>query len=144
MLKREQCAFWTPITLHWADMDSFHHVNNARYFTFMETGRISLFKHLLDLSYAGVPEVGPILAHIGCNYRKPIEWPATLHVGTGVEKVGNTSFTLQQGVFIEGEDTAAADGPSVVVWYDYQAGEKRPLPDNLRAALEPLVVKRDV
>ena len=47
--------------VHWAELDAFGHVNNARYFTWFETARMELFQRI-GLATAGMPEIGPILA----------------------------------------------------------------------------------
>jgi len=38
-----QYAFWLPVTVRWADMDSLGHVNNAKYFTYLESARTAFF-----------------------------------------------------------------------------------------------------
>ena len=43
------------------------------------------------LSDAGL---GPILATINCNYRQPLNYPDTVHIGTRVTKIGNSSLTI--------------------------------------------------
>src|SRR5690242_3740498 len=79
--------------IHWSEMDAFGHVNNARHFTWFESCRIAYFTRI-GLRVDGPSELGPILAHIGCDYLSPIVYPARLVCAARVPKIGNTSFSM--------------------------------------------------
>ena len=80
-----------PISVQWGDMDAFGHVNNARFFTWFETARIAYFREIgLPSDLAG--GIGPILAHTGCDYLSPVEYPAELLVGARATRLGGSSF----------------------------------------------------
>ncbi len=138
MSKLDDFPTHLPQSVRWADMDALGHVNNAMYFTYCESARMHYF-HVV-----GIGEVrllngeGPTLASATCNFRQQVKHPANLEVGVKVVKLGNTSFTLQYGIFDTASDTLVADGTSVVVWFDYGAGRSRPVPDWLRNAINAL------
>ena len=41
---RSDFRHWVTVLVHWGDMDAFGHVNNAKYFTYCESARISYFE----------------------------------------------------------------------------------------------------
>ena len=42
-LTRDHYVFWIPVTVRWGDMDSLGHVNNAKYFPYLESVRTAFF-----------------------------------------------------------------------------------------------------
>ena len=124
--------------VQWGDQDAFGHVNNTVYFRWFESGRIAYFERLglrHTLSDAGP---GPILAAINCNFRRPIGFPDTVHIGTRITKVGNSSLTMVQTVFSERLQTIAAEGDSIIVLFDYHAQKPMRVPDDLRSKIATL------
>ena len=122
----------------WGDQDAFGHVNNTVYFRWFESGRIAYFERLgLGHALTG-GGLGPILAAINCNYRRQLIYPDTVHIGTRVMKVGNSSVTIAHAIFSERLQLLAADGDSVVVMFNYDAQKPSRVPDDLRAAIATL------
>ena len=128
----EQFRWIEPIEVRWADMDSFGHVNNARYFTYCESARMSWFGAIELDRFKEAPEHGPALVSATCNFRQQVHHPASLDVGVRATRIGGKSFTLDYGIFLRHTGTLVADGTSVVVWVDYSVGAAIPLPDALR------------
>lgn len=120
--------------VQWGDMDALGHVNNARYLTWFETARISLFERVGLVGPSAKGAVGPILARIACDFRAPVVYPATVTCVCRVVSLGRTSFVLDHAVLQDGK--AVAQGEGVIVVLDYESGQKVPLTDPLRAALE--------
>ncbi|MEM7483181.1 MAG: thioesterase family protein [Acidobacteriota bacterium] len=124
--------------VHWAELDALGHVNNARYFTWFETARMELFQRV-GLATTGLPKIGPILAQTECRFKAPVQYPATVQVGTRVARLGNTSFVMDYRAALEAKpEEAVAEGSGVVVMFDYQGGAKVPIPTDLRARLADL------
>jgi len=120
------------IPIAWGDMDALGHVNNTVYFKWFESARIKLFAEI-GLDASGPSGVGPILATTTCNFRRPLAYPGEVRVVASVPRVGNTSFVMDYGVYLE--DLLAADGTSVVVLVNYASGGKVQVPDAMRAKL---------
>ncbi len=78
---------------------------------------------------------GPAVVSATCNFFRQLHHPATLEVGARVTKVGGKSFTLEYAMFHQGTEELVADGSSVVVWVDYDAGKSIPLPEALKRSL---------
>ncbi len=120
----------------WGDMDALGHVNNVRYFRWMESARIALFERV-GLLTAAPSATGPILASATCDFVASVQYPGTIRASTRVTRVGETSIAQEYEI----RDDAAperlyARGSSVVVLYDYGAKSKVRVPDDLRRALE--------
>jgi acyl-CoA thioester hydrolase len=131
-----------PVTvefpIHWGEMDSFGHVNNARFFTWFESSRIAFFQ-AAGIATEHLGEVAPILAAAHCDYLEPVVFPARLVVGARATKLGNTSVTLGHAVWRVGApERVLARGTSVVVLLNYATGEKVRVPDSVRAAIAAL------
>lgn len=122
------------IDVRWGDMDAVGHVNNATYFTYFEQARVAW---LATLGQAVMSEVaGPVMATAVCEFRRPLTWPARVTVRVLAGPPGNTSLpTAYELVDADDPGVLYARGESVLVWFDHRAGEKAPLPDSIRAAL---------
>jgi acyl-CoA thioester hydrolase len=121
------------IPVQWGEQDGFGHVNNIVYLRWCETTRIYYLERI-GLTRERHNGVGPILAHIGCNYRKPVTFPDTVHIGARVTKLGNSSFQMEHAVFSD-ELGLVAEADSTLVVYDYTAGKTCPIPAEVRAAI---------
>lgn len=63
-----------------------------------------------------------------------------MEAGIRVARLGNSSVRYEVGLFVQGEQSAAAQGHFVHVYVDRQTRRPVPLPSPLRAALQPLLV----
>ena len=99
--------------VRFADLDPNHHVNNAIYATYFETGRVTLMK---DRSYGLMPEgLSWMMVRLDMHFRAELRWPGTIEVGLGLVKFGRTSVTFDQVVFSEGRCVASAQSVSVLI-----------------------------
>ena len=131
-----------PVTVEvpvaWGDMDALGHVNNAVYFRYFETARISFFAEL-GLGSIGQPSgVGPILHSASCRFRIPLTHPDTVTVGAQIGEVGDDRFVMRYRAVSHQHGAVAADGESLIVTFDYATGRKARVPDDLRARLVDL------
>ena len=129
-------VFRIPIALRWSDLDAFNHVNNARYLTFLEQARIEWFD-TVDEPWM-TDEMGPVVATATLNFRRPIEYPASIAVELFTERLGNTSVTIGHRILAD-DGTLHADGHVVAVWIDRRSGKPVPLPAAVRRASELLL-----
>jgi acyl-CoA thioester hydrolase len=124
-----------PISVRWADMDSMGHVNNAKYFTYCESARMSYFAAVNMLEHREQEQHGPALAAAHLNFRKQVRYPAELDVLTRVSEIGRSSFRMEYEIVyrnIGGQREQVADGHGIVVWVDYGTGRPIPLPESLK------------
>jgi acyl-CoA thioester hydrolase len=113
-------------------MDSMGHVNNARYFTYCESARMSYFAAVRMDEHREDERHGPALAAANLNFRKQVRYPAELAVATRVTEIGRSSFKMEYVIADRGTGETVADGGGVIVWVDYGAGRSVPLPAGLR------------
>lgn len=129
---RDRYRHFEPIAVRWADMDSMGHVNNAKYFTYCESARMSYFAAIHLQSHAEAPSHGPALVQADLNFRQQVRYPDHLEVGVRVVQVSGKSFSFEYALFRGGSAEVVADGGSVVAWVDYAAGCSVPLPESLK------------
>lgn len=127
------------ITTRWADNDVYGHVNNVTYYGFFDT---AVNRFLIDK--AGLdPEAGAVIGLVvetGCRYRKPVSFPDPVTVGVRVGRIGNSSVRYEIGIFRGDDDDAAAEGHFIHVYVGRESRRPVPLPPEMRAALETLLV----
>lgn len=132
---RGDFPFWSENDVRWGDQDPMGHVNNARYFTYMETARVHFLEALGLTELLQCDGQGMSLLSIAGTFLQEVHYPAVLDVGTRVTKIGNSSFHLEQGFFVKGTDTCTTHGTAVLVWVDYTKKASIPIPDFLREGL---------
>lgn len=124
-----------PIEVRFRDLDVFGHVNNAVIFTFIEAARI---RFLVDLEIrspqANWDDLAFILAHINCDFKKPIFYRQMVEVGTRVTEISRSSMKLEHRIEADGE--LAAEGYGILVHYDYAAGRSRVISPEMQAKIE--------
>lgn len=113
------------LLVRWSDLDSYGHVNNVKYYDYVQEARIALISATLGEEGSG----RWLVVRQDLEYRRPIDFRTTPYaVVTEVAAVGNRSVTLAAEIR---DDTATyATARTVVV------GERQWTPDQ-RAALEP-------
>lgn len=130
-------AFTMPVRVIFRDVDSLGHVNNAVYFTYLETARI---RHLIKLTERkSVRDFGIILARAACNYRSPASFNETLIVSLRPSAIGKSSWTYQYEIREKRTGRLVADAETVQVAYDYRRANSIPIPKALRRKLERLL-----
>jgi acyl-CoA thioester hydrolase len=129
------------LPVQWGDQDSFGHVNNTVYLRWCETARID---YLIRIGLWGeAPHgVGPILASITCDYRRPVTHPDRIRVGARVTRVGNSSFRMEHVIVSETMGVVVAESHSTLVVLDYKRGKSVPVPDAVRAAIQDLEARQ--
>jgi acyl-CoA thioester hydrolase len=117
--------------LRYADTDRQGHVNNAVFATFLETGRVEM------LLTGGVDLVGEdgafVIARLLLDFRKEVNWPGEVEIGTRVASLGRSSLRLEQAVFQGGECVATAE--TVVVLTDVNTRRSKAFSEEARAFL---------
>ena len=126
-----------PIPTRWADNDVYGHVNNVTYYAFFDT---AVNAHLIE---AGVldPATSPVIGLVvetGCRFMAPLSFPDTVEVGLRVAHLGRTSVRYAIALFRQGAGEPAAVGHFVHVYVDRQTRRPTPIPDPVRALLQPL------
>lgn len=124
--------YFTNIEVRFADLDAYQHVNNATYFTFLETARINLFRE----KFAEQFQSGLLflVAEASCRYLQPIGLNDRVRVALRCDKAGRSSFTLDYRI-TDGGERIFAEARTVMVCYDGKNQKPVAIPDDLRPAL---------
>ncbi|MEO8069248.1 MAG: thioesterase family protein [Flavobacteriales bacterium] len=130
-----------PIPLAWGEMDAFGHANNVAYFRWLETARMHYLRRIGITHPDEQNGIGLLLAETRCTFLKPLHFPDTITVRTGVVKVGNTSFTMHYEIHSEAQGLAAT-AESVQVMFDYTSNTKTPVPEAMRNAITALQIAK--
>lgn len=123
------------VQVRFSDLDTMGHVNNAKFFTYMEQGRVAYFKKIPELDFTaqpGKPGASVILASIQCDFLAPALLDEILNVGVRIISLGRSRIEMGYEIWKEKDRTVIAKGESTLVYYDYHKGKSLPLPDSLK------------
>ncbi|HET9562869.1 MAG TPA: thioesterase family protein [Propionibacteriaceae bacterium] len=119
-----------PLSVRWSDLDSYGHVNNVKYYDYLQEARISLVVSTLGWQ----PEDVWMVVRQDLEYLKPIDFRGEPYeVGTAVVALGSRSFTLAVEIRDPASRTVFATARTVVVGVS-------PLTDDQRLALQKWAV----
>ena len=137
---RADYRFFLTIPTRWMDNDVYGHVNNVVYYGYFDTvvNRYLIEQGVLDI-HAG--DVIGLVVESGCRYFAPLAFPQTVVAGLRVVRLGTSSVRYEIGLFADDSEVAAAHGHFVHVYVDRATRRPCPLPEPMRAALEPLLVE---
>ncbi len=127
--------FYHPIEVRYSDLDTQGHVNNARYLTYMEQGRVGYLFHLGLWKPRVMPDVGIILAEIRVEFKQPILFGQPVRIGVRVPRLGNKSFPMQYRLEDAESGALLATGESIQVCFDYRHQRTIPIPPTWRQAI---------
>ena len=128
--------FRTDIQVRFNDTDAQGHLNNTSMALYVEQARVDFFAALEQ------PTRTLILANLSLDFRKQVHFGDVVHVETTVMRVGNTSVSLKQDVFANGE--RATETTSVIVIFDYASARPTPVAADLRQKLHAYLAARDL
>ena len=125
--------FFHPIEVRYGDLDPQGHLNNAKYLTYFEQGRVE-YLIALELFHRGLSflEIGLIIADIHIVFHKPVLWGTPLKVGAKIKNMGHKSLVVEQNLVHAETGEVFASGEVVMVTYDYHTENTIPIPDEWR------------
>jgi acyl-CoA thioester hydrolase len=126
------------IPLLWGDQDAFGHINNVVYFRWCETARVEYMVRVglwVPLPPRGL---GPILASIKCDYKRPLNYPDTVEVGARIIRIGTSSMQMEHCIVSQELGVVAATADSTVVLLDYGSNKPVAVPTEMRRVIGEL------
>jgi acyl-CoA thioester hydrolase len=126
-------AYRHRLAVRFRDCDAMGHVNHAVYLTYLEQCRLT-FWH--ELTGTPSPHTRVIIARAECDYRSPAHFGDELEIRLNVAAIGRSSFTLIYEIAQAENNRLVANGKTVMVSYDYAAGQPVALPAATRELLE--------
>ncbi len=122
----------------WGEMDANSHVNNVVYFRYMEHARLQYFR---DMGFSREQQgtgIGPILAWTDCRFRKPLEYPDTVTIGTRISELKEDRFMMDTIIVSHKLKEIAAHGQQKLVIYDYNNHVKAMMPEEIRQQIRDI------
>ena len=111
--------FQHQVKTRWRDLDSFRHVNNAVFLSYIEDARYELIRRWnLDYESKSI-----IAASIKIDYLKQVIHPSDLIIGQRVIRIGNTSFDIEAVVFEKNENVAVCKALVTCVAFDFKSNK---------------------
>ena len=120
--------FYHNINTRWNDMDSFGHINNAVYLSYIEDARTILFKRWkLNSQNKSV-----IVASLKIDYISQVKHPSKLIIGSKISRIGNSSFDILSGIFEDKQSNPAVISLVTCVCYDYEKATSVEIYDEIK------------
>ena len=137
---RERYPHFLGIPTRWMDNDVYGHVNNVVYYSYFDTvvNEYLIRSGVLDIEKSQV--IG-LVVETQCRYFAPITFPDEVHAGLRVARLGRSSVRYEIGLFKNDDASAAAQGHFVHVYVERESRRATALPEEMRAALEGLLVE---
>ncbi|MCW8858150.1 MAG: acyl-CoA thioesterase [Deltaproteobacteria bacterium] len=121
--------FTTPIEIRFADLDAYGHVNNAMFFTYLETARVKLFQDRFGGFLEG--DLMFLVVRAECDYRLPIELNDPLQISVYVDQVRHSSFDFSYRLH-DGAGRVFAEAKTVMVSYDPKIKKPVAIPPEIK------------
>lgn len=132
LLKLSDFPSSTYDKIRYSDTDRQGHVNNATFATFLETGRVEI---LYNPDYPVLtPTTSFVIASLQLDFVQEIKWPGKVEIGTGIQKIGNSSVVLYQQLFQE--DICTARATTVIVQVSDETAKSIALTDQAKSTLQ--------
>ena len=136
---RERYRYFVPITTRLMDNDLYNHVNNATYYSFMDTAVTSYLAYTIARDLTNDPIVYFVVEN-ACTYFRPIAFPDPVQCGLCVSEIGSSSMRFEVGIVRADEALAAAQGYFVQVCCSRATQRPIAMPAHVREALEAIAV----
>ncbi|MBW2677473.1 MAG: acyl-CoA thioesterase [Deltaproteobacteria bacterium] len=138
-MMHEKKFFTTNLNVRFRDLDAMGHVNNAVFFTYFEQGRLDFFNSAV--SAGAFPGFEFILAHISCDYLKPVTIDDRLTLQIRVGKIGRKSFNFSYAIVDRADANCIyATGESVQVCFDYRQNKTLQVSGELKDLLNQYLI----
>jgi acyl-CoA thioester hydrolase len=131
-------TFTYQVLVRWSDIDSYDHVNNVRYFDYLQEARIAFLTQVMGTTGDYFAQYPCVLVSQTVDYLRPILLRHPPYdVDVWIASVGTSSYTLGSRIVDRTgpEEDVYAKAESVLVVVDGETHAKRQLGDTERAAL---------
>lgn len=115
------------LPVRWTDLDTYAHVNNARYFDYLTEGRTRVMNHV----FGPTDDVQYFMVDARCVYLKPIDYPNNIKLKHYILQIGTTSFTVLCNLYSEDESVHFARTECKLVCVDKNTQRPVRIPDVL-------------
>lgn len=132
---RPEAAAHAPVQVRFSDVDVYGHVNNVKYFEYLQEARIQLTADL----WHGLEPISLVVAQTDVDYRAPILFrPEAYDAWSWTSRVGQRSATIES-VILDGE-VVLARARVAIVFFDPRTERSVAPPEPYLEALRSLLV----
>ena len=125
---------WREDGVRFNDVDPLWHLTSTAFMVMFETARILFVRAGCEATK--IDPSGWMLVNANITYLAQVYFPEQVRIGTRVERIGRSSLTTVQGMFVR--DKCVATLETVMVFVDREKDRSTPLPEELRASLQSL------
>ena len=136
-LQLETYPLVNTIPSRFQDLDPLGHINNVAIGAFYEEGRGNLNRKAFSLEMRKAHGMRMVIADVHIAYLDEAFYPSDLVVGSGILRIGGSSYTIAQALFQDGR----CIGASEAVLVNTDGKKPAPIPRQGRDALESLMIK---
>ena len=131
-------TFTHPVRVRYAECDPQGVVFNANYYAYFDLLMTELWREAIG-PYEEMVKAGADLAVVESRARfvTPARFDDELDLNARVARLGTTSMSTHITITRPRDDATIVDGEIHHVFIDPHAYSKRPIPEDIRAALEP-------
>lgn len=104
------------------------HLNNAKYFTYIEQARIEYVRQVCEWG-GDWRKLGMILAKTTMEFKKPVVYGDAITVFTRCSRMGGKSFDLDYVIARGESEDIVAMSTTVMVAFDYETQQTIPVPE---------------
>jgi len=135
-------VFTHRIRVRYGECDPQGVVFNANWLAYYDIVITELWRELVG-DYSGMVEQGAdmMVAEAGIRFRGPARFDDVVEFQLSVTRLGETALSTRVEARVDGN--LATEGTMRHVFVDPGTNTKRPIPENIRAALRPLLVEEE-
>lgn len=124
------------LRVRYHECDAQQRVFNSHYFTYFDLALTELWREAFG-SYSEIVRSGYdlVVAEATARFRGAARFDDEVDVALSIARLGETSMTSD--LEVRRGDEVLVEGRMVHVWVDADSFEKRPIPDEARARLQP-------
>ncbi len=127
----DEFNYEVELDVRFRDIDAMGHVNNAVYATYIEQARVQYIEDVVD---EPLMETGGVVADLHIDFEHPVDWGETVTVAVRADELGTSSIPLEYEIYADGE--LAATASTLMVTFDPDAHEPRPIPESWRERIQ--------
>lgn len=125
------------LRIDWSELDVFGHVNNLEIMKYVQAARVNYLEKVGLMQLQSEKNIGPILASIHTQFRKPLFYPGQVTVYSRVDYIKTSSFKIHHEIYNDNNELAA-EAQDIIVFYDFNRNHKLSIPADLRKKIELL------
>jgi acyl-CoA thioester hydrolase len=125
--------FTITVTPRFGDIDGLRHITNTVPPQWFELGRNPIFKFFVPDLAVNYGAWNLILARMEFDFVGQLFYGSDVEIRTYVEKIGNSSFTVYQEAWQNGQ--LGVKGKTVCVHFDFKEQRPKPIPQQIKDKL---------